>query len=263
MKKNCPCAGLNPDCNQCFGKGYYEDKESDPLNLTVFQKGEKNGASVENDRLKNNLKTVHNVLSDKPVKHKNHKHKTPFYKLRCVEINSPVETDKPDKITRKSYRTVLNKPNVKNPIPQHQTKKLNNGNKIKIALLAPVKESYLETAVRDIYPKYKKVSFGSNMKKGEMVNIQKYVKLHRNINVYLFYQNFVRYKAILTDEFYIFSSTRIHPKPWGSWNDDFSSYYTVTNIKPFKRPVTDFTYSSTKNKIEFSPHKPSWVYDIS
>jgi hypothetical protein len=202
---------------------------------------------VRQNRMERHMEKVHNISSVFPV--------------TSIEQQPSIVRTKPSyntvwPWTEKTGYTIVHPP--KSSQQMNRTQNVSN----KIALLAPVTESYLETAVRDIYPKYKKVSFGSNMKKGEMVNIQKYVELHRNINVYLFYQNSVRYKAILTDEFYIFSSTRIHPKPWGSWNDDFSSYYTVTNIKPFEIPVTNFTYSSTKNKIEFSPHKPSWVFDI-
>ena len=204
-------------------------------------------ASVRQDRMARHMKKVHNISS-------------------AISVTSTEQ--KPSIIrARPSYKTVwpwTEKPVytiVHQPKPSKQINRTQNISN-KISLIAPVKESYLEKAVRDIYPEYKKVSFGSDMKKGEMVNIQKYVELHRNINVYFFYKNYVRYKAILIDEFYIFSSIRIHPKPWGSWNDCFSNYYTVINIKPFEIPITNFTYSSTKNKIEFSPRKPRWVFDI-
>jgi hypothetical protein len=53
--------------------------------------------------------------------------------------------------------------------------------KLKLGILAPVKETYLERGVRDIYTLYNKVSFGSDMSTTEMLGIQQYLKSLRVI----------------------------------------------------------------------------------
>jgi hypothetical protein len=135
----------------------------------------------------------------------------------------------------------------------------------KLALLAPVKESYLEQAIRDIYPQYEKVSFGSNMKRNEMNGIKAqyltFVREQKVVYVYLFYKEYVRYRGVLIDEFRFYDEPTRHPDPWGSWNLIFQNYYTVKNIVPCEVPVTDFTNLGTKNKVSVSPHKPVRVID--
>lgn len=136
---------------------------------------------------------------------------------------------------------------------------------IKIGLLAPVKESFLERAVRDIYPQYGKVSFGSDMKKKEMSGIRDqylaFVREQKVVYVYLFYQGWVRYRAALMDEFLFYDAPTEHPHPWGSWNLIFQNFYTVKDIVSYGVPVTDFTNLGTRNKIIASPHKPVRVVD--
>jgi|GEM_PF-2747282 len=242
MKTNCPCAGLIPDCNKCLGKGYYETDNlinnsekaynipSESLeidlpakhNQRVLIKCEKCGASIRTDRLKKHLKKVHNTLSV----------------IEIPKSNVPIAPKSAETIRQpSSYR-----------------------NKIIPGILAPVPESYLETAVRDIFPLYGKVSFGSDMSKTEMKNIRDNFYKFKSVNVYLFYKNYTRYKATLIDEFYIYVDAKPHPKPWGSWNDIFKNYYTVTDIKECEIPVTDFKHLNTENQIT-ACHRPCWIYD--
>jgi hypothetical protein len=159
-------------------------------------------------------------------------------------------------VMAKSSETIVPTPKI----PQ-QINQADNISKIKAGLLAPVKNSYLERAVRDIYPVHGKVSFGSD-KKTEMIGIQKYVERNRNVSVYLFYQGYTRYKAILINEFYFYADPKPHPKPWGSWNLPFKSYYTVTDIKEFVVPITDFMFFNNKKKVEYPPYRPLWIIDV-
>ena len=136
----------------------------------------------------------------------------------------------------------------------------------KLGLLAPVKESFLETAVRDVYPQYGKVSFGSNMTKKEMLGIRgqylDYFRDQKAVYVYLFYKEYVRYRGELIDEFLFYDGPTKHTHPWGSWNLIFQNYYTVKEIVPCKDlPVTDFTNLGTKKRVSVSPHKPVRVID--
>ena len=86
----------------------------------------------------------------------------------------------------------------------------------KLGLLAPVKESFLERAVRDVYPQYGKVSFGSNMTKKEMLGIRgqylDYVLEQSAVYVYLFYKEYVRYRGVLIDEFLFYDEPTRHPQ---------------------------------------------------
>jgi hypothetical protein len=59
----------------------------------------------------------------------------------------------------------------------------------------------------------------------------------------------------------MYGAPKPHPHPWGSWNLSFKNYYTVRDIKEFLVPITDFTVFHTKNKIEFSPHRPLRIID--
>lgn len=136
----------------------------------------------------------------------------------------------------------------------------------KLGLLAPVKESFLERAVHEVYPQYGKVSFGSDMRKKEMISIRDqymvFAREQKVVYVYLFYKGFVRYRGELIDEFLFYDGPTEHPHPWGYWNLIFQNYYTVKSIVPFEEiPVTNFTNLGTKNRISVSPHKPVRIID--
>lgn len=136
----------------------------------------------------------------------------------------------------------------------------------KLGLLAPVKESFLERAIRDVYPLYGKVSFDSNITKNEMLGIRgkylNYVREQKAVYVYLFYKEYVRYRGELLDEFLFYDEPTRHPHPWGSWNIVFQNYYTVKEIVPCEDlSVTEFTNLATGNRVTVSPHKPVRVID--
>jgi hypothetical protein len=221
MKEISTCRGLNENGFRCHGKGYYDSKEFFP------------------------------AYTSKKTTFQNHN------LIKCAENQPPISK-------QKRYSTVwpwLEKAPAK-IITRPSTPKKSNKPKLKIGLLAPVPNQYLERAVRDIYPVHGKVSFGSD-KENEMRGIQQYVESTRNVNVnvYLFYQYYTRYKAILINEFYFDADPETHSKPWVSWNLPFKSYYTVIDIVKYEVPVTDFTYFNTKKQVEYPPHRPLWIFD--
>lgn len=219
---------------------------------------------VKKDRIDRHIKKVHGIVSDIT-------NETETDSITMITSNKKLfmnklirelyeKNNKPMyPYNEKTYQIIASP--SKSPKPPHQVKKPKNVSKIKRALLAPVPDFFLEKAVRDIYPVHGKVSFGSDMSKTEMLGIQKYAEHHHEINVYLFYKNYVRYRSILINEFYIYANYTSHPKPWGSWNEIFKSYYTVIDIIKFEMPVADFTHASTENKIVFCP-RPSWIIDV-
>lgn len=123
----------------------------------------------------------------------------------------------------------------------------------KLAILAPVPASFLRTAVCWIYPTYKKVSFGAN-KAEEMKIIRNEflsaVKYQGDVYVYIYEGGAIQYKGTLVDEFLFFNKITPHPDPWGSWNIDFKSYYTVININACSIPLSRFKSYLTWKTIE-------------
>ncbi len=242
MKMNCPCAGLIPDCNKCLGKGYYEA-----------------------DSLINNSRKAYNISSESLETDLQAKHNQRVL-IKCEKCGAFIRTDRIEKHLKKVHNVppVLAIPKSNVPISPKSTQTIrppsNYRYKIKAGILAPVPESYLERAVRDVFPLYGKVSFGSDMSKTEMKNMRDNFYKFKSVNVYLFYKNYTRYKAILIDEFYIYVDVKPHPKAWGSWNDNFKNYYTVTDIEECEIPITNFKHLSTKNQIT-ACHRPCWIYD--
>lgn len=133
----------------------------------------------------------------------------------------------------------------------------------KLAILAPVPASFLRTAIHRIYPTYKKVSFGAN-KTGEMQIIRdeflKAIQYQANVNVYIYEGGVIRYQGMLIDEFLLFDKITRHPNPWGSWNINFKSYYTITNIISCIIPLNKFKSFLTKKIIE-NVRRPLRVID--
>ena len=133
----------------------------------------------------------------------------------------------------------------------------------KLAILAPVPESFLNTAVRQIFPKYKKVSFGAD-KVNEMGTIRQQFltakEYQGDVYVYIYAVGIAQYKATLLDEFLFYSQITPHPQPWGEWNKNFKSYYTVKDIKKCNIPLSKFRLCSTGKVVE-NVRKPLKVID--
>ena len=123
----------------------------------------------------------------------------------------------------------------------------------KLAILAPVPESFLRTAINRIYPTYKKVTFGAN-KVGEMQTIRSEflnaIKYQGIVYVYIYEGGYIQYKSILIDQFLFCNQTTTHPDPWGSWNISFKSYYTVKDINACNIPLNKFKSFLTGKVIE-------------
>jgi len=129
-----------------------------------------------------------------------------------------------------------------------------NSNSKKLAILAPVEMSYLKTAIYRVYPYHNKVAFGAD-KVNEMKIIRddflKAKKIQKDVNVYICASDSIKYKAILVDEFILDNQVKKrHPDPWGWWNKDFKSYYTVKNVKACNLPLNSFKSFQTDKIIE-------------
>ena len=133
----------------------------------------------------------------------------------------------------------------------------------KFAILAPVPESFLKTAVRQIFPTYKKVSFGAN-KVNEINTIRQQFltakKYQGDVCVYIYVGGIAQYKATLLDEFLFYSEITPHPQPRGSWNINFKSYYTVKDIEECNIPLSKFKSILTSKVIE-NVRRPLRVID--
>jgi len=133
----------------------------------------------------------------------------------------------------------------------------------KLAILAPVPESYLRTAVRQIFPTYKKVSFGAN-KVNEMETIRNQFltarKYQDNVCVYIYVGGMAQYQSTLLDEFLFYNQITAHPQPWGSWNIAFKSYYTVKDIEECNIHLNKFSSFLTGKVIE-NVRRPLRVVD--
>lgn len=133
----------------------------------------------------------------------------------------------------------------------------------KLAILAPVPESFLRTAIYQIYPIYRKVTFGAN-KEGEMQTIRgeflKANKYQGDVHVYIYEGGYIQYKGILIDEFRFYNRITAHPDPWGSWNISFKSYYTVKDINRCNIPLNKFR-SFLTGKIVENVRRPLRVVD--
>jgi hypothetical protein len=134
---------------------------------------------------------------------------------------------------------------------------------IKLAILAPVPESFLRTAILQIYPTYRKVTFGAN-KVGEMQTIKneflQATKYQGDVHVYIYEGGYAQYKGILIDEFRFYNQVTAHPDPWGSWNISFKSYYTVKDIVGCNIPLNRFRSFLTGKIIE-NVRRPLRVID--
>lgn len=133
----------------------------------------------------------------------------------------------------------------------------------KLVILAPVPESFLRTAVWQIFPTCKKVSFGAN-KANEMGTIRQQfltaTEYQGDVYVYIYAGGIAQYKAALLDEFLFYSETTPHPQPWGSWNINFKSYYTVKNIEECNIPLSKFR-SYLTGKVIVNVRRPLRVID--
>jgi len=133
----------------------------------------------------------------------------------------------------------------------------------KFAILAPVRESFLRTAVLRIFPTYKKVSFGAN-KTNEMKTIREQFltakKYQDDVYVYIYVGGIAQYKSTLLDEFLFYSEITPHPQPWGAWNINFKSYYTVKDIEECNIPLSKFKSFLTSKVIE-NVRRPLRVVD--
>ena len=123
----------------------------------------------------------------------------------------------------------------------------------KLAILAPVPASFLRTAILQIYPTYRKVTFGAN-KVGEMQTIRNEflmaIKYQGDVHVYIYEGGYIQYKSILIDQFRFYNQETTHPDPWGSWNISFKSYYTVKDINACNIPLNKFRSFLTGKVIE-------------
>ena len=133
----------------------------------------------------------------------------------------------------------------------------------KLAILAPVPETFLRTAIYQIYPIYRKVSFGAN-KTGEMQIIRseflKAKKFQEAVNVYIYEGGTIQYQGILIDEFLFYDKITQNPDRWGSWNISFKSYYTVKDINGCNIPLNNFR-SFLTGKIVENVRRPLRVVD--
>ena len=133
----------------------------------------------------------------------------------------------------------------------------------KLAILAPVPESFLRTAVRQIFPTYKKVSFGAN-KVNEMLTIRQQFltakEYQGTVYAYFYVGGIAQYKSVLLDEFLFYSEITPHPQPWGSWNINFKSYYTVKDMEKCNIPLSNFKSFLTGKVIE-NVRRPLRVID--
>jgi hypothetical protein len=138
-----------------------------------------------------------------------------------------------------------------------------SSSKKKLAILAPVPESFLRTANDRIYPYHKKVSFGSD-KIEYMRNIQTEflisLKDQKDVYVYIYVNGRAKYKAVLIDEFLFYAKKTRHPDPWGWWNEDCKSYYTVKNIDDCTIPLNSFKSRKT-SKVILKVERPLMVID--
>ena len=104
-----------------------------------------------------------------------------------------------------------------------------------------------------VYPVYKKVSFGAN-KVGELQTIRRdflsALSFQNDVYVYIYEGGAVSYKATLIDEFLFYDKITSHPEPWGSWNINFCSYYTVIKITNCGLPLNKFKSFLTGKTIE-------------
>ncbi len=133
----------------------------------------------------------------------------------------------------------------------------------KFAILAPVPESYMGTALSQIYPTHKKVSFGSNVvgeintARNQFLTAKRY---QGNVPVYFYVGGHIKLKATLLDEFLFYDEITPHPEPWGLWNIAFKSYYTVTDIEECDVPLSKFRSLKTGKVVE-GVRKPLRVID--
>lgn len=134
----------------------------------------------------------------------------------------------------------------------------------KLAILAPVKKSYFDHAISQIFPIYKKVSFGTD-KVNELKKTRELFLMameHQgNVYVYFYVGGAVQYKATLLDGFLFFNEITPHSERWGKWNKEFKSYYTVEDINPCSIPLSKFTLLSTNNVLKGVPERPLRVID--
>lgn len=132
-----------------------------------------------------------------------------------------------------------------------------------LAILAPVPRSFLNTAIRHIYPTYNKVSFGAN-KVEELKAIRNdflnAIHNQESVRVYIYVDGSVQYKSVLIDEFLFYTNVTSHPDPWGSWNINFKSYYTVKDIVSCSIPLHNFKSFITHKVIE-NVRRPLRVID--
>lgn len=132
-----------------------------------------------------------------------------------------------------------------------------------LAVLAPVKRPFLYTAIKNIYPIYKKVSFGTD-KVEELQAIRNDFLNAMNdqgtVYVYIYFDGSAQYKTVLIDEFLFYTQITSHPDPWGSWNKNFKSYYTVKDIVSCNIPLHKFKSSRTGKVIE-NARRPLRVVD--
>jgi len=138
-----------------------------------------------------------------------------------------------------------------------------SNSKNNLAILAPVPRSFLNTAIRHIYPTHKKVSFGAN-KVEELQTIRNdFLNAMDNqgsVRVYIYVNGSAQYKSVLMDDFLFYNQITSHPDPWGSWNDNFKSYYTVKDIVSCNIALPKFKSFITGKVIE-NVRRPLRVID--
>jgi len=176
-----------------------------------------------------------------------------------------------DKVNYNNSRAPLVMPlsqEVTSEVTSYQTIRRTTGmltrsNSNNLAILAPVPRSFLNTAIRHIYPTHKKVSFGAN-KVEELQTIRNdflnAIDNQGNVCVYIYVDGSAQYKSVLIDEFLFYTQTTSHPDPWGSWNDNFKSYYTVKDIVSCNIPLPKFKSFITGKVIE-NVRRPLRVID--
>lgn len=141
MRKDCPCQGTNENCYRCDGKGYYDEKDLQPLTRIPFAKGRAKenlsnkkkvcphcGEEIFASRINSHIFEIHGIttIRNKPAKPKTAATINRKYLIKCPQCKSMVRNDRlkkhiikvhdklSDDITINKIYNSLKKPKVDN-----------------------------------------------------------------------------------------------------------------------------------------------------